>query len=118
MEIDYNVEFEKVYTDFLEKNNYPESIGKGKAFLKSARCLNIENQTKLFYLLGVSSSKLKDETDAVGFCNRGISTINDEITRCKQEINYNKKLLYFQKGISLSRLAKTDEELFVETESI
>jgi hypothetical protein len=112
MEIDYNAAFEKIYIDFLEKKDYPEFIGKGKAFLKSIRCLNIKNQAKLFYLLGVSSSKLRKEAEAVGFYTRGISLINDEIARTSQENNYNKWELYFQKGISLSRLAKYQEDLY------
>ena len=117
MKNNYDIQFQKLFESFIASDNFSKFIEAGKVILKNIDKLSsFEEKMKLFYLLGISSSKLGYEADAVGFCNRGIRLIDDEVVRSGLGDNYNKKELCFQKGLSLSRLAETDEELFVEAE--
>lgn len=111
MEIDYNVEFEKLY-DNSDKKDDNELYEKGKVFQKSIRYLDVDNQTNLFYFLAFYASKLGNEKEAIEYCDNGIEIIYKEKARTTTIL----RELYFQKGISLSRLADNDESLFLEAE--
>jgi tetratricopeptide (TPR) repeat protein len=117
MEIDYNDEFKKLY-DNSDKKDDNELYEKGKIFQKSIRCLDVNNQINLFYFLAFYASKLGNEKEAIEYCDNGIEIISKEKARTKTLNNYTTILreLYFQKGISLSRLADNDESLFLEAE--